>query len=630
MEIKKFIQNHDFVNRCLKKDCMMPNYPGFLFIFGEKLDLCFENTFSEGATLLDFGDLQIIVSLTDDGDYSFQQLVVNSKELLLERWNKVALLGGRWTAYDSFLRDLHWSGVRKRDIASILEILTTESNMIVALSEIIKQCNYLPQLSSPKNWMLFFDGCIKDLYTWQKLIHSDYCTMLADIYSIFSKFAFHLRPNFTFANTSLGFDDQLHQMIGNYYFAKSILYQLQKTFSEKKNWTLFLNNFEINSYVVKKLDSFLWKNEQHKSQLENCLTCLQLPKYYYASKSIAESLERLINQQESDIPELSNLPQCLKGIVKSGDAFCKTQDIFEAVSYSLSKNKTFLADILRVLCLAEIIRNAKHFQRKKGEIYYFFLIRLVLSKRSENVDSSLFDAFAFREDDFNDTIFEIITWLIRKSLIIYSKKDDKFKKNICLLEKTLPFAKLNCKCYKELENDMETSDNEEDWESADSDEETVEKLSLINLSPIGKCNHDNEDFNNSANSKNLCDLYYDVDTSEFSFITLVQEGMFWIALPPNWHLSCLDCGSFQNIAEKDHSCFASWFLYSRPCFNAQGKYGFLDLFKMDPELKKSDKKVITKMKPLKTKAHNSYIKSDPSLKVIEKIFRSFRSFLNEL
>lgn len=79
---------------------------GFLVSVGHHLEDIFKETFLEDSALVDFGDLQAILSDPCDENLTFDSLVTNSNELLLEKWNKVSLLGARWFGFEAFLRHI--------------------------------------------------------------------------------------------------------------------------------------------------------------------------------------------------------------------------------------------------------------------------------------------------------------------------------------------------------------------------------------------------------------------------------------------------------------------------------------------------------------------------------------------
>lgn len=100
----------------------------FVFTIGHYLQDIYEND-SDSAALLEFGDLQVIVTNCEEKNASRKSLV--------KKWNKVAMSSVRRTCSEAFLRRLISQISNEEQILKIILILLKRENIVSLLSALI-------------------------------------------------------------------------------------------------------------------------------------------------------------------------------------------------------------------------------------------------------------------------------------------------------------------------------------------------------------------------------------------------------------------------------------------------------------------------------------------------------------
>lgn len=383
---------------------------GFVFVFGHYLQELYQTEFWEGAALLefDFGDLQAIV-LDFKVATSFDSLVVNSTEFLLEKWRKVALLGARWTVFDSFLRRLLKSNESLKNEVDFKEFISKLGISKDLLSFInLISCDQQKLTKSDEAWKLLFSSSARGFAGLNTLSHCfEFCKFTQSLYRYFYDNEFS-EKNEELANSFyIDNSEQRMDFIESCFFAKAMLHQLKTVFLEDSNqeWLkeVLMTSNEARLQFLKKIRGFFEESSHRIERVRKLLAeirfCPEKPRREKESR--VQRLD-LTEKKESEVFELTS--------------------VFKAISFCLLGSECLKA-VLRLLCLVDFVKNSETSNFLAIHELNYLLLKLILDTKRVFVAEEKIEPDNF---DFSSAVLQMIPSLIGKIIVVYdfeSKKE---------------------------------------------------------------------------------------------------------------------------------------------------------------------------------------------------------------
>lgn len=545
--------------------------PGFLFCFGLDFEEIY-NSFSEDVALFDFGYIQMLALSTDCTALSFNNLISDNKELILDRWHKVAVYGSRWTAFDNFLHQIKSENSPFRymvldnmfkcdDLIDVLCLMFSpfltgykpEVQLPFKKCEIDKEIdkeffqtyfeiysNDISRLFHPSSWESLFLGIsVRDLFTRTKLQHSRFCRTMSSICEIFFNGLLpYTKPLKKSKNLNVLTPNQLRELCQSFLFAQAVRLQIEVALQDKKqlhDWCL-----EKSTELMKGLKSFFWLNEKRKNQIEQAVKVLRNVRLIKSSFKDNNDLKEREGVRFKTCP----LPPCICAHVLP--VIYQSASLFQALSVALFGSFE-LEEILKVVCLAEITKNYNNYWPRIKRFDYF-LMKILLTF-FQNMDPTFIDLTQIpnksgfqtkhlfthleKTSEFPDLILEIVARVIEKNIIVYAISENPnlsfTAERKCMLVETLPFHK-----------NVTPDSNETLQESV---------LSCRNLNPSCQCQ------------------IQEVSGTELvNFVSIAQQGLYWTGLPPKFFLRSLVCDQCNVYLHcQPHKCFESFRVFRQLC-----------------------------------------------------------------
>lgn len=458
----------------------------------------FEEKFTIDAVLIEVGNLQVILSETGNNDFTFETLITNSKELLLEKWHKVALSGAIWSRFEAFLRNFIDNDYHRlpKDEKVVISTLMTTRNIFSLIPTFSTEVSTFVEEGF---WESLFANATREFFNEKSSFYGcyKYCEVIHGVYSYF----YHGCLNDRIFHNPISFLDKERDFIESYFFAEAFFYQFEVLFQKSNDyWKQSFLSQEIKEKYLDGLKSFF---EKRKDFFEKVRKTMKEAEYFAKFRRIS----RVLNMEDDDSPEGFQIKK------DESDELMKGKSIFQALSFCITGHEYF-KDIFRLLCFVEVIRDSNSF--KSISNFNRLQLNLILDEKCK-IYLTKEELLEQESYDFSKIILKLMAKLIGKNIVLFNVRggdaearilplcpggylyNQKFRNHIAEI--------LNNSCFRENENENH-----------------------LKFFPCRKF----------QDRYCQCECHYKAEV-QHNFLTILYENT-WLTPSPKWQQSCGECG----------------------------------------------------------------------------------------